>query len=110
MWLIGAKVYEPEKIRVFLEAMWRRLKPLEKSGRIIAEPGLPDALAAHAGETTALLRRLKAQIDEKVDTRELAARLFQLLHDYAKAFLELYFRSIRITGQIGEQIESSHRP
>ncbi len=43
-WLIGAKVYEPEKIRVFLDAMWRRLKPLEKRGRILARAGVPDLL------------------------------------------------------------------
>lgn len=110
MWLIGAKVYEPEKIRVFLEAMWRRLKPLEKSGLIIADPGVPDALAAHAGETTALLRRLKIEIEKKIDTRDLAAKLLDLLHDYSMAFLELYFQSIRVTGQIGGQIESPHLP
>ncbi len=110
MWLIGAKVYEPEKIRVFLEAMWRRLKPLEKRGRIIADPGVPDSLATHALETTALLRRLKGEIDKQIDTRRLAAKLFHLLHDFATAFLELYFRSIRITGQTGEQFESPHLP
>lgn len=93
-WLIGAKTYEPGKIRVFLEAMWRRLKPLEKSGRIIAEPGARDALTAHAVETTTLIRRLKAELDKKNDTGEIARSLFHLLHRYAMAFLELYFRAV----------------
>ncbi len=95
-WLIGAKIYEPEKIRVFIEAMCRRLRPLEKSGRIIAEASTTETLKADAVETTTLLRRLKAEIDKDNDTRDIARRLFHLLHRYSMAFLELYFRAVSI--------------
>lgn len=102
-WRIGAKIYEPEKIRVFLESMWRRLKALEKSGRIFVEAGTSELLMADAGKTTALLRRLKTEIDKNSDTCELAGRLFHLLRRYSMAFLELYFRTLRLTGHSGEQ-------
>ncbi len=98
-WRIGAKIYEPEKIRVFLESMWRRLKPLEKSGRMFIEAGTQKALIADARETTALLRRLKAEIDKNNDTGDIARRLFHLLHRYSMVFLELYFRAVSIKQQ-----------
>jgi hypothetical protein len=90
-WQIGAKVYEPEKIRVFLEAMWQRLKQLEKTERLVARTGAPELLLADAGETTALLRRLKTEIDAGQATDAIARTLFQLLHRYTLRFFELYF-------------------
>jgi hypothetical protein len=90
-WQIGAKVYEPEKIRVFLDAMWRRLKSMEKREWIAAKAGLTDALVTDAVETTALLRRLKSELDEKKLTDPIARELFQLLHRYTMGFFELYF-------------------
>jgi hypothetical protein len=38
-WLIGKKTYEPEKVRVFLEAMWKRLPTLEKEHRLVIRTG-----------------------------------------------------------------------
>jgi hypothetical protein len=110
-WLIGAKVYEPQKIRVFLDAMWRRLKPLEKRDRIWARAGLPDLLVADACEITALLRRLKNEIDQESATDPIARTLFNLLHRNTMRFLELYFQTIsnNLT-PIGAKIESSYPP
>lgn len=93
-WSIGAKIYEPEKIRVFLDAMWRRLKPLEKRGRLPAGAGDPDLLMADAGETTTLLRRLKNELDEGSVTDPIAGRLFHLLHRYTIRYLNLYFHTL----------------
>ncbi|MFH0726682.1 MAG: BPL-N domain-containing protein [Pseudomonadota bacterium] len=92
-WRIGAKVYEPEKIRVFLDAMWQRLKSMEKKEQMVAEAGLAEALITDAVETTAQLRRLKNELDEKKQTDPIARELFQLLHRYTMRFFELYFGS-----------------
>ena len=96
-WLIGAKYYEPEKIRVFLESMWRRIKPLEARGRICTDAGLSAKLLAYATEITALLRLMKNELDEKRDTLCIARRLFALLRSYTAAFLRLYFLTVSET-------------
>lgn len=96
-WLIGAKYYEPEKIRVFLESMWRRIKLLEARGRICTNAGSPAELLANATQTTALLRLMKNELDEKRDTLCIAGRLFALLRSYTAAFLRLYFLTVSET-------------
>ena len=93
-WLIGSKHYEPEKISVFLESMWRRIKPLEARGRICTKAGSPSELLAYAAETTDLLRLMKNELDEKRDTLCIARRLFTLLRSYTAAFLRLYFLTV----------------
>ncbi len=55
-WVIGKKVYEPEKVRVFLESMWKRIKLLEKFKRIKIEPGFADIMLDLAVKTTVTLR------------------------------------------------------
>ncbi len=95
-WQIGAKVYETEKIRVFLEAMWRRIKVLEACSRI-RTAGSPAELLARAAEITGLLRLLKNELDENRDTSGIARRLFALLRGYTALFLRLYFLSVSQT-------------
>jgi len=59
-WLIGTKVYEPAKLRVFLEAMWGRLRSLGRAPAMAGPPpalaGLPDKLAAITVQARALKR------------------------------------------------------
>jgi hypothetical protein len=93
-WTIGAKTYEPEKIRVFLEAMWRRIKPLEKRVQLSASKGVADQIAAYARETTELLRTLKTQADQGIDTLNTARSVFDQLHRYTIAFFHIYFHTI----------------
>lgn len=93
-WLIGAKYYEPEKIRVFLESMWRRLKVLEARGRIHTCSFAPSDLQAWAAEITGLLRRIKNDLDLNHDTLPAAAKLFDRLHELTAAFLQLYFLTL----------------
>jgi len=102
-WMIGAKVYEPEKIRVFLESMWNRVMVLEKSRHIIGRPGEHEALVRAAGRTTELLRSMKRRIDLKEETSEHAEELFRLLHVYATLFLDMYFRSVSYDGALSRQ-------
>ena len=93
-WRIGNKYYDPEKIRVFLDAMWQRIKRLEKTRPLRTEPDLALQLAAHAEKTTGLLRELKHRLDDSDDTDPLARDLFTLLPGFTTAFLGLYFQTI----------------
>lgn len=96
-WLIGTKYYEPEKIRVFLESMWRRIKILETHGRICTNAGLPLRLLTYAAQTTELLRLMKNELDQKCASLPMAGSLFDLLRNYTAAFLRLYFATISAT-------------
>ncbi len=93
-WLLGNKSYEPQKIRVFIDAMWHRIRRLEKHGPPSVFPETAETLKKYALETTALLRTMKNRFDQKKETHELAARLFDLLHHYTAAFLRMYFQTL----------------
>jgi len=92
-WLIGKKVYEPAKIREFLEAIWTRIKCLENANQIIISAGKDDLLTQSVLEITSLLRDIKKEIDNEMAGIESANRLFKLLNKTSKLFLEIYFRS-----------------
>ncbi|MCG6892125.1 MAG: hypothetical protein LJE65_00830, partial [Desulfobacteraceae bacterium] len=93
-WLIGNKVYEPEKIRVFLEAMWKRVAVLEKRGAVGTDTDAVERLVAGAGKITARLRSIKQRLDDGEDTRREAARMFSLLNRCTTDFLDMYYQSI----------------
>ncbi len=93
-WMIGAKIYEPEKIRVFLEAMWPRIRPLEKCSQIRIQQGMAERIVHYAKDTTALLREMKHQVDQKHETVASATVVFDLLHKLSTAFFNLYFRNL----------------
>jgi hypothetical protein len=93
-WLIGAKTYEPEKIRVFLEYMWRRIRTLEKHRQWYAGNGVANRITAHARKTTVLLRALKSELDHGHDTLNTARAVFNELHRYTMAFFQIYFQTI----------------
>ena len=93
-WLIGTKYYEPEKIRVFLDSMWRRLKSLETHGRLHMCNLTPTDLSAWAKDITRLLRLMKNELDHKRDTRHVAGRLFALLQKTTAEYLQMYFLTV----------------
>lgn len=93
-WLIGQKVYEPQKVRVFLESMWKRLSRLEKSRALTFEPGLEERITNACERTTRELRRIKQQIDENQDSLDTAVIIFDLLHTLSISFFDLYFASL----------------
>jgi hypothetical protein len=95
-WLIGAKYYEPEKIRVFLEAMWGRLPGLEKHPRPRIDAEIAEPICAWAIETTRLLREIKQRLDRKDDSLQPAQRLFSCLNRYAIAFFRIYFETLSL--------------
>jgi len=93
-WLIGQKVYEPQKMRVYLESMWKRMKALEKNKVLILEPGLYSRITNAACQITLELRRIKPQIDENLDSLETAVKIFDLLHVLSSSFFDLYFATM----------------
>lgn len=91
-WRIGRKTYEPLKMRVFLEALWKRLPDMEKIGRvIISEQGL--GLVENARSLTEKVRLLKNRFDRKQETGSLAGEIFALLNGLAPQFLTVYFKT-----------------
>jgi len=90
-WLIGQKVYEPQKIRVYLESMWKRLRFLGKKKVLILDPGLSERIIHASSQITIELRRIKQQIDENLDSLKTAIIIFDLLHILSISFFELYF-------------------
>lgn len=95
-WLIGCKVYEPEKIRVFLEAMWRRLRRLEWAHLSAWEL---DEVISKAARIVSALRRMHAAIGEGRESTHLAAELFPLLRECTASFFSLYFKALRSTDE-----------
>jgi glutamine amidotransferase-like uncharacterized protein len=91
-WQIGRKTYEPLKMRVFLEALWKRLPKLEKAGRLVV-PDRCRGLLENARDLTGKVRRLKIRFDQKQETAPLAEEIFSLLKQLAPDFLTVYFNT-----------------
>ncbi len=91
-WTIGNKVYETGKIRVFLEALWQRMRSFERGGFILVRGGEEDRLVQAALHVTENIRQIKKGWDRKIDTLATATALFTLLNKTSALFLEIYFR------------------
>jgi len=90
-WLIGAKVYDPEKIRIFLETIWKRARSLEERGLqgcCCAEE--LDRLRSVIERCTARLRAIRQDAD-----CGLAEALFTDLRRSAASFVNMYFAALR---------------
>ena len=97
-WTIGSKVSETGKIRVFLEALWQRIRSFEKERLILVRTGQDDLLVQTALHVTKNIRQIKKALDQKTDTQKAdtlktATLLFSLLNKTSALFLEIYFRS-----------------
>lgn len=88
-WRIGRKLYEPEKIRVFLESMWSRwgIFISQKSGH---EPELC-AINGQANEVTVLLRRIRQSAASGADDLAVAEELLDRVKVLTASFLTIYF-------------------
>ncbi|MGD9973068.1 MAG: BPL-N domain-containing protein [Desulfatirhabdiaceae bacterium] len=93
-WLIGKKVYEPEKFRVFLESMWKRIKSLEKQDVLHIRTGMADQTVQIARQITVQLRHIKTGVDTGQDTLHLAISAVDLLHQLSISFFDIYFQSL----------------
>ncbi|MCG6879463.1 MAG: hypothetical protein LJE96_10015 [Deltaproteobacteria bacterium] len=92
-WTIGSKVYETGKIRVFLEALWQRIRAFEKEAFILVRNGEADLLLQTSLLVTINIRKIKKGWDQRADTLDTATTLFNLLNKSSALFLEIYFRS-----------------
>jgi len=92
-WLIGNKYYEPEKIQVFLEVLWKRLTYLESGGDVAVDLQDPDGMINRLKGITDILRKMKKGIDRGEATNGLAEDLFPNLKKVTSDFLTIYFRT-----------------
>ncbi len=92
-WLIGRKYYEPEKIRTYVEALWKRILILERSKDIglSADSALLESAVSHSKESTGIIRKLKILVDKNEPSDHIATELFQHLRPLSKDFFTYYF-------------------
>lgn len=93
-WVIGDKIYDPGKIRVFLEAVWARLRYLEKANRLWMKPGQDVEVVTQTSNLTSLVRDIKRGLDQGTNTLETARTLFLELRRNCTLFLHIYFRTM----------------
>ena len=89
-WMIGHKLYEPAKIRVFLETIWERFSVLENSCFSVDEDLLL-GLKSSFQDITRLIRDIKFMTDEGAETTDHASQLFINIKESCAHFLMLYF-------------------
>jgi hypothetical protein len=92
-WLIGRKVYEPAKLRVFAEAVWKRLLKLERVPRLVLTDR-SDELLADWMAVTVCIRMLYRELHRGSDGQEVAEDLFPALNSAAARFMEIYFQNL----------------
>lgn len=93
-WTLGNKLYDPAKIRVFLDAIWSRLRALERGDRVFPKSGQDQALISRLAAVTACLRELKRGVDRNTETEKTAGDLFADLRQCCTLFLDVYFRTV----------------
>jgi glutamine amidotransferase-like uncharacterized protein len=94
-WLIGNKYYEPEKISVFINTVWNKLKDLESvSGLEVEKESLLRCIEI-SKEITKEIRTIKSEMREQDDATSLAAELFLDLKTLSSNFFRLYFGAKR---------------
>jgi hypothetical protein len=92
-WLIGKKVYDPEKIRVFIEAIWSRISREEDENLMTTVTYVEiDHLFDLAQVVTGKLKHLKNCSDHNGNTTSAAEDLFVYLKELTVKYLSLYFR------------------
>lgn len=101
-WIIGKKVYDPEKIRVFLEAIWKRAKQIDAQGcsRYIPE-ACCSAWTELAREIIDALRQLR-ETESNASSDATAQKLFNGLRDITAGFLSIYF-NLRQDGLLDDE-------
>ncbi len=91
-WLIGRKVYDPEKIRVFIETIWKRARELEASACLeCIESSEIELLTKQAVEVAETIQKLRSDGQPCGQETALAGFLFLTLRKATAAFLTIYF-------------------
>lgn len=92
-WLIGNKIYEPAKIRVFLESMWKRIRIIKEWDELIVKNRHDRSIVRLASDITMLLRLIRKYVNQGLNTEDLAGQLFGKLNILSTMFLDIYFKS-----------------
>jgi glutamine amidotransferase-like uncharacterized protein len=90
-WLIGNKYYEPEKISVFINTVWNKLKDLESTSGLEVEKESLLRCIEISKEITKEIRTIKSEMREQEYATSLAAELFLDLKTLSSNFFRLYF-------------------
>jgi glutamine amidotransferase-like uncharacterized protein len=90
-WLIGNKYYEPEKISVFINTVWNKLKHLESTPDLEMEKESLLRCIDISKRVTREVRTIKSEMREKGDATFLASELFLDLKALSSIFFTLYF-------------------
>jgi glutamine amidotransferase-like uncharacterized protein len=91
-WLIGRKVYEPEKFRAFIDALWKRIGLLERNAKRSVSRDVFQELIAIAREMREKLKTLKTEMHSSSDTTSLVEEIINGLRSLASSCMNLYFR------------------
>jgi len=94
-WLIGNKYYDPEKISVFINAVWDKLKRLEPIIGLEVDKNLLLQCVEISKETTKDIRIIKSEIKGQEDVTPLASKMFLDLKTLSSNFFKLYFKAKR---------------
>ncbi len=106
-WLIGRKMYDPEKIRVFLETIWKRARLLEAPECFACiESSAIELLTAQAIEVAETIQKLRSDAQPRAQETACAEQLFLLLRKAAAAFLTIYFH-LKRGGKLHQQRRST---
>jgi len=101
-WKIGQKIYEPAKIRIFLQTIWERFSVLENSCFSVDEALLHELKSSFL-EITRLIREVKRMADKGTETTNIAALIFPIIKDSCALFLKLYFSIKRYSLSVNHQ-------
>ncbi len=91
-WWIGNKYYEPEKISVFINTVWDKLKDLESIPDLEVDKNLLLRCIEISESITRELRTIKSEIKAQGDTIPLAPKMFLDLKTLSSDFFTLYFK------------------
>lgn len=91
-WLIGNKYYEPEKISVFLNLLWDKIRHLESITDLETDRTPMLRCVEISKKITKEMRTIKSEIKEQEDATPMASKLFLSLKTLSSNFFTLYFK------------------
>ena len=94
-WLIGNKYYEPEKINVFINTVWNKLRNLASMPDLEVDENLMLRCIEISKGIARELRTIKSEMRGKGDATPLASKLFLNLKSLSSHFFKLYFKAKR---------------
>ena len=93
-WQIGNKIYEAGKIRVFLDAIWQRIRILETLEKVLVSEREKSILMKNLLDVVTILRAVKREPKQTEKTSPSGLEMFAKLSDACALFLNFYFRSL----------------